>query len=200
MIQVEALNAAQAEAAVIELEQLQAAAMELARTEAAAIRITGAQGVEAGTINGVYKLQRNEKWPEWKQCDAERHRFNYLHCASNNKWLVSEYSRASCGPAFSKVLGPQSLPTDARKWQVLNDSESWEEQQLKARLDQLSHIHACTLAGMMHAYIQTCSDACSPMHSRTYACGHVRICAHTCVHVYVCMRARFDARMHAFMY
>ena len=46
MIQVKALDAAQAEAAVIEVEQLQAAAIEDACTEATAIQITRAQGVK----------------------------------------------------------------------------------------------------------------------------------------------------------
>ena len=135
MVQVEALGAAEAEAAVIEVEQLQAAALERARTDAAAIRITGAQGVNTGAINGVYKLQKEGKRPVWKQCDAEL----YLYRASTNEWWVSDAedkdARKAQGLASSEALGPQSLPTDVCKWEVDMDDGMWEEQQLKVRLD-----------------------------------------------------------------
>ena len=84
VIQVEVLDAAQAEAAGIAMEQLQAAAMERARTEATAIRITGAQELVCD-INGVYKLLKEGKWPAWKQCNA-RHQYQlYLYRASTNQ-------------------------------------------------------------------------------------------------------------------
>ena len=101
------------------------------------VRISGATGVNAGKVDGFFFELTDEagNGPVWKR--NKRGAEVYLFRAHNGKWFVggaaSKDARKAAGSAYSEVLGPGSLPTDAREWKVAVGDGKWEAQPLRVR-------------------------------------------------------------------
>ena len=139
-VQVQALDESAAAALKAEIEESKAheekaleAAMRRAKASVPFLLIDGAEGVNALTVNGLWKLVDDEQGGIVYRKDGEDY---YIYYSVSGQWTVGDRSRKdakeAAGNACTEVMEADSLPIDASSWQVF-DGKELQKQSLRVR-------------------------------------------------------------------
>ena len=135
-VQVQALDASRAAAVKAEKESKEAAikaAMRCAKASVPFMLIDGAEGKNSAIVNGLWKLVDDEQGGVVYRKDGEDY---YIYYSVSGKWYVSDRSakdkKRNAGVAWTEVRKADSLPIDAKCWQM-GDGKEWHMQSLRVR-------------------------------------------------------------------